>query len=112
MGLFSKLTNSLLRASVKKIGLSSGSTFANGQLGTGHKNGVDAIVIMGSAHKEDYAFTKDDIAECKTLETNALVQFQGGTCAMSRYHVTFKDGKSAVLSIANQYIGTFESMIY
>ncbi len=101
-----------MRASVKKIGLSSGSTFANGKLGTGHKNGVDAIVIMDSAYKEDYAFTKDDIAECKTLETDALVNFNGTACKMSRYHVTFKDGKSAVLSISHEYIGAFESMIY
>ena len=112
MGFVKKLTNSILRATVTKIGFSTGSTFANGELGTGQKNGVNAIVIMGSAYKEDYAITKDDIAECKTLEVGSLYNFHGQPYLVNRYHITFKDGNSAVIGILPDYISTFETMIY
>lgn len=112
MGFFSKLANKVLRASVVKIGASLGATFANGDLGTGHKNGVDAIVIMNSAYKEDYAFTKDDILECNIMETGQRYN-NGGTLVIgNKYQIKFKDGKTAILVIFAQYLATFERIIY
>ena len=112
MGFFGKLANKILRASVVKIGASLGSTFANGDLGTGHKNGANAIIIMNSAYKEDYAFTKDDILECNIMETGQRYN-NGGTLVIgNKYQLKFKDGKIAIVVIFAQYLSTFESIEY
>ena len=112
MGFLGKLANKVLRASVVKIGVSLGSTFANGVLGTGHKNGVNAIIIMNSAYKEDYAFIKDDILECTIMEMGQRYNYGGGIYSGNKYQVKFKDGKSALLVVFGQYLATFEGIVF
>ena len=112
MGFFGKLANKVLRASVVKIGVSQGSTFANGNLGTGHKNGAAAIIIMDSAFKEDYAFTKEDIFECNIMETGQPYNRGGSIELCNKYQLKFKDGKSAIVVIFGKYLATFESVVF
>ena len=54
-------------------------------------NRAQELMISGTALKEDYVFTKDDVADC-------TVKASGGTWIW--FHIAFKDGKHVEFILA------------
>ena len=108
MGFFKNIARSF----TSKIGEVSGSDFNNRFLAKSNKDGLPALVIYMTGTK-DYLFNKNDVKEFNLLESNVFVFKQGDNQYIgSKYRVTFKDGKTAILNVPAGNCKDVEKVLY
>ena len=108
MGFFKNMFKNAFAA---KIGIVTGSDFGGGYVCMAHKDGKSALAIMKSG-QEDYIFVKEDVAEFSTFETNIKFLVDREPKIGNKYRVVFKDGKSAILTVAAAHCSVIENLFY
>ena len=71
-------------------------------LGIFQKYANDKLLIYGE-HIDDFIFSHSDVAEAKTVGTNVAFRLMSHQYIGTKYEITFKNGKKAVICVpANQ----------
>lgn len=67
-------------------------------LGLIQKYAFDKLMIYGEKI-EDYVFSRDDVAESKVIGTNVPFTMSGKQKIGTKYEVSFKNGKKAIITV-------------
>ena len=79
-------------------------------LGFIQKYAFDKLMIYGEKI-EDYVFSRDDVVESKVIGTNVPFKMSGKQKIGTKYEVSFKNGKKAVITVVADLVQIVDNVL-
>lgn len=111
---FKQFLKVTLKMNSSCYGTVTGSGFAGCYVGPATKNGEQALEIYGTALKESYIFSRDDIANITNNGNSVEKSARGAMTSVTKYTLKMKDGKTIICSIDQNgpLHGNFEARVF